>query len=69
MTLRKITLLFCLCMIFGCSSKLAPVNIYISLEKKDDKTKYGNLNIVLKNSDNNKIISSLNTYSTWNNGY
>lgn len=61
MTLRKITLLFCLCMIFGCSRKLVPVNIYIDLEKKDDKTEYGNLNIVLKNSKNNKIISGLNT--------
>lgn len=59
--MKKIILLFCLFLIFGCASKHVPVEIYIDLEEKKDKTTYGNLSIVVKYLGENKIIDTLNT--------
>ncbi|RAJ11206.1 hypothetical protein [Olleya aquimaris] len=61
MILKRITFIISLLLIFGCSSKLVPVEIHIDLEKKKDETKYGNLSIVVKHLGENKTIDRLNT--------
>ncbi|MDO5970048.1 hypothetical protein Q4Q35_09525 [Flavivirga aquimarina] len=68
MILRKITLLFSLCLIFGCSSKLVPVEIHIDLKEKKDKTKYENLSIVVKHLGKVETINSLNTIDNYKKG-